>query len=188
MKELFLIRHSSAESQDAEVPLTDAGILDSAVLANRLVGTSIERVVSSPYRRAVQTGTPISTALGVPLVTDARLIEMSLSSGPLVDWKDHLRKSFEQRDYSLPGGETADMAMNRSRAAVDDALQSVATTVAVVTHGRLLTLILKSFGIELGYDGWERLTNPDVFHLATDLNKPVALRHKPWRTAGFTLQ
>ncbi len=36
----------------------------------------------------------------------------------------------------------------------------------MVTHGNLMTLILRSFEAQFGFQTWERLSNPDVYYLA----------------------
>ena len=36
----------------------------------------------------------------------------------------------------------------------------------VVTHGNLLALVLHSIDPAFGFQGWESLTNPDVFALS----------------------
>ena len=57
--------------------------------------------------------------------------------------------------------------MARGRAAVETARQGISCAV-VVTHGNLLTLILRSFDAHFGFDHWERLTYPDVFCVGED--------------------
>lgn len=41
--------------------------------------------------------------------------------------------------------------------------------VAVVTHGNLLSLIIKKFDVNFGFEEWARLTNPDLYILESNL-------------------
>jgi 2,3-bisphosphoglycerate-dependent phosphoglycerate mutase len=38
--------------------------------------------------------------------------------------------------------------------------------VAIFTHGKLLTLILKSLDNRYGYKEWSKMTNPDIFEVS----------------------
>jgi 2,3-bisphosphoglycerate-dependent phosphoglycerate mutase len=42
-------------------------------------------------------------------------------------------------------------------------MQQTTDPVVLVTHGNLMTLILKHFNEQVGYAEWENLQNPDVY-------------------------
>ena len=69
-------------------------------------------------------------------------------------------------DLAWPGGESSRTAMARGRAAIDVLLARPEHASVVVTHGNLMTLILRSFETQFGFQAWERLSNPDVYCLA----------------------
>jgi 2,3-bisphosphoglycerate-dependent phosphoglycerate mutase len=160
---IYLIRHCQAEGQGPSASLTDKGYRQAAALANLLVTEGISKIVSSPYKRAVDSATYLATKLTLAIQTDVRLIERILSDPPVATWRDHLRTAFENPDLALPGGESGNEAMARGRAAVDAAVSSTTGNVAIVTHGNLLTLILHSFTGRGDFKVWEKLTTPDVF-------------------------
>jgi hypothetical protein len=56
--------------------------------------------------------------------------------------------------------------MARGRAAIDALLVRPERASVAVTHGNLMTLILRSFETQFGFQTWERLSNPDVYCLA----------------------
>ena len=70
---LFFVRHAAAGNRqrwtkpDHLRPLTPKGWRQSHALAERLAGEGIERLVSSPYVRCVQTLEPLSGILGIPV-------------------------------------------------------------------------------------------------------------------------
>ncbi len=78
---VFLIRHGLAgkrsrwEAPDATRPLDDDGRRQAKALRRLLQAFPVTRVVSSPYRRCVQTVAPLAKRLGVDLETDDALAE-----------------------------------------------------------------------------------------------------------------
>lgn len=82
---LVLIRHCETTGQEPDAPLTATGRRQAETLARRLEEVGIERVVSSPFVRAVQSASPLAERLGLPVETDPRLRERTLGSGPVSD-------------------------------------------------------------------------------------------------------
>lgn len=166
MRRLFLVRHCESTGQEASAPLTAVGQTQAVHLADYLTTVGANLLVSSPYTRAQQSLAPCAQRLGLPVETDARLTERVLAAAPLVHWREALQQSFTDLDLVWPGGESSRTAMARGRAAIDTLLARPARTSVVVTHGNLMTLILRSFEARYGFETWERLSNPDVYCLA----------------------
>jgi 2,3-bisphosphoglycerate-dependent phosphoglycerate mutase len=61
--------------------------------------------------------------------------------------------------------------MNRAVEVVHEVLASHATNTVLVSHGCLITLLLKHFDKRFGFAEWESLTNPDVFVLTVEQDK-----------------
>lgn len=76
-----LVRHASAgnrhdwEGKDRLRPLDERGRRQAAELAELLPPFGIQRVLSSPYLRCVETVEPLAEALGLPVEEDERLAE-----------------------------------------------------------------------------------------------------------------
>jgi 2,3-bisphosphoglycerate-dependent phosphoglycerate mutase len=126
----------------------------------------VELLISSPYTRAQQSIAPLAQRLGRRVDSDARLAERVLSAEPLAHWREAIRQTFVDLDLAWPGGESSRTAMTRGRAAIDALLARPERVLVVVTHGNLMTLILRSFKTQFGYQTWEQLSNPDVYCLA----------------------
>ncbi|MBC8086857.1 MAG: histidine phosphatase family protein [Phycisphaerae bacterium] len=169
MPEIVLVRHAAATGQEANAALTIEGQRQARLLADLLLTLQIQRVISSPYIRATESVRPFCRLAQLRLETDDRLVERNLSARNVPDWREHLRRSFDDPDYCLEDGETSRAAQARGTAAVGAALASGARCV-LVTHGNLLALILKSVDETVGFDLWAGLTNPDVFvlHIGDD--------------------
>lgn len=164
-KTVFVIRHCKATGQEPDAPLTAQGEEQARELAEQLAPLGIQRIVSSPYRRAVQSVAPLAEQLGLPVHTDGRLVERMLSGVPLDDWLTPLQASFDDRDLCLDGGESSNAASERALAALEDILAHGAQTSALVTHGNLMALLLGHFDKRPGFVFWQGLSNPDVYRL-----------------------
>jgi 2,3-bisphosphoglycerate-dependent phosphoglycerate mutase len=162
MQQLVLVRHAAATGQEATAPLSAEGQRQAQQLAGLLRSLEVERVISSPFVRAMETIAPFCARSGLQAETDDRLVERFLSAESLPDWRAHLRQSFEDFDYCLPGGESARAAQARGLAVLHDVQASDARCV-IVTHGNLLALLLHAFDPTVGFDRWAALSNPDVF-------------------------
>lgn len=163
-KILYIIRHCQAEGQEPTANLTVEGRRQAEMLANFLHSAHIERILSSPFKRAVQSIEPLAQRLGLEIEVDARLIERVLSSVPLPDWRASLHATFNDPDLYFQGGEASRTATERALAVVEDLAADHRTT-AFVSHGNLSTLLLKEFDHTIGFETWERMTNPDVFRV-----------------------
>jgi 8-oxo-dGTP diphosphatase len=78
---LYLVRHAKAGTRrdwfgdDRERPISKAGSIQAEALADLLAPLRPVRLVSSPFRRCVQTLEPLAARLGLPIETTAVLAE-----------------------------------------------------------------------------------------------------------------
>ncbi|MDU5141226.1 MAG: histidine phosphatase family protein [Paenibacillus dendritiformis] len=114
MKNVYIVRHSLAEGQAPDAPLTAAGVRQAHKLAEFLADKGIEHILSSPYERAFRAIAPLAEKLGLNIVTDDRLTERILSGSDHPEWRDMLRKTYEDLDLCNEGGESSTTAMNRA--------------------------------------------------------------------------
>lgn len=159
----YVIRHCQATGQEPDAPLTEAGKQQAIALADALSEAKIERIISSPYVRAYQSALPLAERLGLAVEVDDRLIERVLSPVPLDNWRASLAETFVNLDLSFAGGESSRTAMHRGVAVINEVAQQTKNPVAIVTHGNLMTLILKAFDQRIGYTEWANLKNPDIY-------------------------
>lgn len=165
MKQLYLIRHCEAEGQAPEANLTPRGMEQAQMLALFLAEFSIDHVVSSPFQRAQASIAPFCKRNNLDLTIDERLSEWVLSSKNLPDWRERLEEAFQNPDLSFPGGETGNAARKRGEELLQEVLTGEKRSIAVVSHGGLMVLLLQSFVPRFGYQEWAQLTNPDVFRV-----------------------
>lgn len=164
-KKIYMIRHASAAGQSEEAMLTEQGWAQAVLLRDFLNDVKIDRIISSPFKRALQTIEPYAAQFNMRVEVDQRLSERILSTADLPDWMEKLKASFDDLDLAFEGGESSRTAMNRAAAVIEDIVKSDAKTAMVVTHGNLLSLLLKYYNDEYGFYEWKKLSNPDVYLL-----------------------
>ncbi len=161
----LLIRHAEATGQAPEAPLSARGHADAVTLGERLCALGVSRVVSSPYRRALETVAPFATSAGLPILEDPRLVEFKLAGVSRPDWREDLRRAFGDPELALPGGESVLAARSRANAAIDQALAEAPGRVAICTHGALAAILLGAFDDRAGFEIWAALRTPDLFEV-----------------------
>lgn len=171
MKKVYVIRHCKAEGQPSESSLTDEGFKQANELATRFEKGEIERIISSPYKRAIQTIQPLAEQLNVEIEMSPQLEERVLSVVPLIDWKEKLKKTFDNPSLKFKGGESSEEATNRIVKVVESVCDSDLGNTIIVTHGNLMALLLNHYNKQFGFNEWEKLSNPDMYLLTLDKNK-----------------
>ena len=135
MLSLILTRHGQAASADVmlggqlDVPLTPQGRHEAEALAQRLAGVRIDRIISSPMLRALETAQTVAT--GRPVEVDERLRELDYGQ-----WEGLAYDEIEARDPALrarwdhdpgsthsPGGESGEDVAARALSFLVDLLE-----------------------------------------------------------------
>ena len=167
MKTLYLVRHCSATGQAPNADLSDSGFEQAEKLAVFFSGISIENIISSPFKRAQDSIRPTAKAKNLPLSIDNRLAERTLSTSDLPNWLELLEETFNNLDLKLSGGESSREATARALEVITEAPNNT----ILVTHGNLMSLILKHFDDSIGFREWKSLRNPDVYTVTIGNNE-----------------
>lgn len=168
VKQIYVIRHCEAEGQPFEAQLTENGLKQALNLSEFFSNIKIDKVISSPFKRAIQSIEPLAQRINAEIVLDERLSERVLSTENLPDWFEKLRATYDDLDLAFPCGESSQMAMNRIVAVVNEVFNSNADNCIIVTHGNIMSLLLKFFNNDFGFNDWRKLSNPDVFLLKNE--------------------
>jgi 2,3-bisphosphoglycerate-dependent phosphoglycerate mutase len=109
---------------------------------------------------------PLASAIGLPIAVLDDLRERLLSPSVLDDWLGALRRSFEDPDYALPGGESSRQAGERVGAVLDGvAGRHRGQTVVCASHGNLLALALRQRDPAVDFDFWRSMPMPAVYRM-----------------------
>jgi broad specificity phosphatase PhoE len=129
--------------------LTELGHTQAREAAQQLTGLGIERIIVSPYTRALQTAHPVAAALGVPLTVDPIVRERFAFVCDIGSPRPVLQRDWPDHDFSLiedvwwpaeeePEGSIVDRA---ARFRADLARRHDWSNILVVSHwGFILTL------------------------------------------------
>ena len=121
-------------------------------------------VWSSKEPKAVETAETVAAAFGVPVRTADGLEEHHRDGVPYFhaqgEFEAAVERLFEKPDELVLGIETAEQALGRLTAAIDEVIEAGQTDNIVVTHGTVMTLYVASVaGVEpVGL--WRRLGLP----------------------------
>ncbi|PLL13615.1 hypothetical protein C0V75_09670 [Tabrizicola sp. TH137] len=110
---IHLVRHGETAGNGQcyvgrrDLPLTARGWAEAEGVARLLAGRRLGRIYASPLQRAVQTAVPLARAEGLPIRTDARLMEIDFG---LLEGKAKSQQSLSLRKAHattpIPGGES----------------------------------------------------------------------------------
>ncbi|WP_010199726.1 histidine phosphatase family protein [Bacillus sp. m3-13] len=167
-KNIYIVRHCEAEGQPPESQLTGKGFKQAGELAKFFSNTPIERIISSSFLRAIQSIEPLSKETNISIEVDERLVERTLSTEDLPDWLEKLKATYDDLELKYEGGESSREAMDRIVSVVEEAFESDAENIIIVTHGNIMSLLIKNYQTSFGFKDWKNLSNPDLFLLKKD--------------------
>ncbi|MEC5426088.1 histidine phosphatase family protein [Virgibacillus sp. C22-A2] len=179
-KNIYIIRHCEAEGQSSDSPLTEKGVIQANELSNFLSSDiKVDRIISSPFLRAIQTIRPFVENNNIEIELDSRLSERVLSSTFFPDWMEKLEATFRRMDLKYEGGESSNEARNRIVEVVNDIVEGNSDNTIIVAHGGVISLLLNHYDNNFGFEQWKTLSNPDVYLL--HLTKNDAHYKRLWK-------
>jgi broad specificity phosphatase PhoE len=156
MVKLFLIRHAESEANRLDLlagqldyPLTEKGKNDIALIAQQFHSEhTIDMIVSSPLKRAVQTAEAFASLYALPVQTDKRLIEQDIgifqgkSYAELGNDKEYEHDRTKRWNWVPRNGESYKMMADRLRSLFEMSIRNHQDKkVLIVTHAVTLRII-----------------------------------------------
>lgn len=168
---LYFVRHADSTYSPDERGrlLSEKGMKDAARVRELLKHEKISAVVSSPYKRAVQSVEGVADDTGVEVIIEENLRERLLSVEPLKDFPSSIKKVWVDWSFAFDGGESNVEAQKRGVASIHKLLEFYnGEKVVIGTHGNIMALIMNHFDANVGFDFWKRLDMPDIYKLSFD--------------------
>ena len=106
----------------------------------------------------------------------ARLARKGVGPNSPAGLLDHIKRSFADRNYSLPGGESLANTARRGLRALRQIAAADAFKPAAFSHGNLIASILQSVDSSFDFDEWQAMTNPDLFEVSVIDGGPIRFR------------
>lgn len=160
MKRFFFIRHGrqNATLCNVDVPLSEEGRLQAALLRDRLEKIRFDAAYSSTLMRAVETADIINEKQGLKIERRKELGE--------IDWGDltglDIKRMYEdygsflehrssrKEDVRFPGGENAEDVFSRCLPVIREIEKSGYEKILIVTHGGLIRSMISGL-LGLGF-------------------------------------
>ncbi|MFS0782781.1 histidine phosphatase family protein [Bacillus sp. 1P06AnD] len=166
---VYLIRHahSAYTADDESRPLSEQGFKDAKHIAQLLKHEKIELVLSSPYKRAIQTVQGIAEDIGKEIITVDGFKERKLSASSVQDFPAAVKYVWKHHTVSLEGGESNVDAQKRGVSALLAAVETYeGNHLAIGTHGNIMALMMNFFDEQYDYSFWKKLDMPDIYKLS----------------------
>lgn len=161
MTRVYFVRHAQPNydnHDDMTRELSEKGLADTALVTRFLSDKGISAVLSSPYKRAVDTvkGFADSVGLKVEIIPDFR--ERGIDNVWIDDFNSFARRQWSDFDYKLSGGESLREVQRRNITALKSAVERFeGKNIAVGSHGTALSTIINYYDPKFGYEDFEEI-------------------------------
>lgn len=178
---IYFVRHAEPdlrEHNDRLRTLTAAGEEAAKKVTQYLLDKEIDAVLSSPYRRAVQTVQNFAQTAFLPIAAVDGFRERTIAGEDqwIEDFESFCQKQWEDFAYKLPGGESLCEVEERTTAALNKLLQDYAgKNIVVGTHGTALSVLLHRLDPAFGYKQFQQMPMPWIAALTFEGEKLVKM-------------
>ncbi|XKE50231.1 histidine phosphatase family protein [Sutcliffiella horikoshii] len=175
---LYFVRHAHSiyTPDELERPLSEKGYKDAERILALIQPDNIDVVVSSPYKRAVQTVEAVANHYNLEIEIYEDLKERTLTAKPAEDFTAAITKVWEDPYFAWEGGESNMEAQARGVKVIYHLLDKYAgENVAIGTHGNIMVLIMNHFDKQYDFSFWNGLDMPDIYKLTFDGDELVGV-------------
>ena len=159
MTTVYFVRHAESDYSVRESrirPLTEKGLADCRLVTDFLKDRNIDVVISSPYKRAVDTLKDFADKYNFDIMTIENFCEQRSDSGYLnraVDFSVFMKSIWTDFNYRLSDGESLSECQERNIAGLEKVLtQYKDKNIVIGTHGIALSAIVNYYDNTFGYD------------------------------------
>lgn len=161
MTRIYFVRHAEPNYRnhdDASRELSPRGMAERELVTAFLLDKEISAVLSSPYRRAVDTVRHFADTVRLPVIHVNDFREREVANEWIDDFNSFSRQQWADFDYALPGGECLRVVQERNIAALQLVLQEYeGQNVVIGGHGTAISTVLNHYDPSFGNDGFERI-------------------------------
>lgn len=167
---IYFVRHAEPNYKNHDDPtreLTEKGMRDRIRVTAFLSDKHVDAVLSSPYKRAVDTVAHFAQAQNLPIVLMNDFRERRVDGGWIEDFDAFTNRQWADFDYKLSDGETLREVQGRNVAALRNVLEDYAgKTVIIGSHGTALSAVVNYYQPKFGLADYKRIISlmPWVVH------------------------
>ncbi len=183
MTKVYFVRHAEPNynnRDDMSRELTAKGMADRELVTQFLSDKNIDAVLSSPYKRAVDTVAHFADSKGltIEIIDDFR--ERKVDSVWVEDFTAFSKAQWTDFDYKLSDGESLNEVQNRNISALNGILEKYkGKSIAIGTHGTALSTIINYYDNSFGYEDFERIRTvmPWIVEFAFQNEKCISIKY-----------
>ncbi len=161
MTTIYFVRHaqSNYENHDDQTrELTEKGLEDRKLVSKYLKDKNIDIILSSPYKRAVDTVRHFAdnNNYTIEIIDDFR--ERKIDSAWIEDFNGFNKHQWEDFSYKLSDGETLYEVQERNIRTLKDVLERYKDkNIVIGSHGTALSTIINYFDHTFGYEDFVKI-------------------------------
>ena len=183
MTKVYFVRHCEPNynnRDDMSRELSAKGIVDRELVMQFLSDKNIEAVLSSSYKRAVDTVAHFadSKGLNVEIIDDFR--ERKVDSVWIEDFKAFSKAQWADFDYKLSDGESLNEVQCRNISALKNVLDKYKErNIVIGSHGTALSTIINYYDKSFGYEDFERFRTvmPWIVEFTFQNDKCISIKY-----------
>ena len=165
---VYLVRHAHSTYSPDEYgrELSEAGRSDVKLLTQQMMERHVDVILSSPYKRAIQTVEGIAQHHHKEIQIMEAFKERTLAGRPVEHFQEAIEAVWRDETFAHPGGESNHEARLRGIDALEEIRNAYqGQSIAIGTHGNLMVLMMSHFDQQYDVTFWRSLDMPDVYCL-----------------------
>lgn len=181
-KKLYLIRHGKAamEGSDRERILDEDGIIQASSLCKKIKSqfqNKSVRLISSPFKRAIQTIEKLSKDFHVKIEENSSLEEINIGKDENLSKHEIIEKMWENKNFKVVNGSSQSEHVEQIKVELNKILNDFYEkdyNLILVSHGNSIGIILKYFlNQKFTFDDWKNISMPDMYSISFDEKNTV---------------
>ncbi|CEO22333.1 histidine phosphatase family protein [Paraclostridium sordellii] len=179
MNKIYFVRHAKPDfsvHDDLTRPLTDKGIIDSKNICEFLKEKSINKIYSSPYKRAIDTIKELAQNLNIKIEVVDDFRERKISNIWIEDFNKFSKSQWENFEYKLNDGESLNEVQSRNIKALHKILNENSNqNIVIGTHGTALSTIINYYDKTFDYLSFTKIKDIMPFIVCMEFEKTNVL-------------
>lgn len=158
---IYFVRHAEpnyANHNDRLRELTEKGLQDRKLVTEFLRDKEIDVILSSPYKRSIDTIKEFADQEGYAIHTIEEFRERKVDSEWIEDFTSFAKQQWADFNYKRLDGETLGEVQNRNICALNEVLTKYPNqNIVIGSHGTALSTIINYYDSKFGYEAFEEI-------------------------------
>ena len=163
MTTVYFVRHAEPNynnHNDKLRELSPKGLEDRRLVTDFLSDKKIDIVLSSPYKRAIDTIKDFADSLKIDVGIIDSFRERKVDSGWIEDFTSFTQKQWNNFSYKLSDGECLQEVQDRNVSALESVLEKYSgKNIVIGSHGPALSTIINYYDPSFGYEDFNEIKN-----------------------------